>query len=99
MITTHVPEGILADLDAGRVRAANPDPAAPGGWRVDTAVQQAILALFANRETRTWDLDGAMQFRDRVGLPLRDLIGSPEAQARMARREKVRARSNSELTE
>ena len=84
MSITDVPAGILADLDAGRVRAANPDPTAPGGWRVDSAVQQAILALFANRETRTWDLNGAMQFRDRVGLPVRDLIGSPEAQAALA---------------
>ena len=84
MSTTEAPAGILADLDAGRVRAANPDPAAPGGWRVDSAVQQAILALFANRETRTWDLDGAMQFRDRAGLPVRDLLDSPEAQAALA---------------
>jgi hypothetical protein len=68
--------GILADLDSGRVRAAHSDPDAPGGWRVDWAVQQAILGLFANRETRTWDLDGAMQFRDRVGLPVYDLIYS-----------------------
>jgi 2,3,4,5-tetrahydropyridine-2-carboxylate N-succinyltransferase len=51
---------------------------------VDSAVQSAILGLFANRETRTWDLDGAMQFRDRVGLPVKDLLGSPEAQAALA---------------
>jgi 2,3,4,5-tetrahydropyridine-2-carboxylate N-succinyltransferase len=76
--------GILADLDAGRVRAAHPDPTAPGGWRVDSAVQAAILSLFANRETRTWDLDGALQFRDRVGLPLKGLIDTPEAQAALA---------------
>jgi 2,3,4,5-tetrahydropyridine-2,6-dicarboxylate N-succinyltransferase len=73
--------GLLADLDAGRVRAAHPDPAAPGGWRVDSAVQSAILALFADRATRTWDLGDAMQFRDRVGLPVKDLLNSPEAQA------------------
>jgi 2,3,4,5-tetrahydropyridine-2-carboxylate N-succinyltransferase len=75
---------ILADLDAGRVRAAHPDPEAPSGWRVDSSVQEAILGLFANRETRTWDLDGAMQFRDRVELPTRDLLDSPEAQAALA---------------
>ena len=76
--------GILADLDAGRVRAAHPDLDAAGGWRVDSAVQAAILDLFANRETRTWDLDGAMQFRDRVGLPVKDLLHSSEAQAALA---------------
>jgi 2,3,4,5-tetrahydropyridine-2-carboxylate N-succinyltransferase len=75
---------ILADLDAGRVRAAHPDSQAPSGWRVDSSVQEAILGLFANRETRTWDLDGAMQFRDRVELPTRDLLDSPEAQAALA---------------
>ena len=69
----------LSDLDSGLIRAAHPDPDAPGGWRVDLAVQQAILNLFANRETRTWDLGGAFQFRDRVGLPLKDLLDSPEA--------------------
>jgi 2,3,4,5-tetrahydropyridine-2,6-dicarboxylate N-succinyltransferase len=75
---------ILADLDAGRIRAAHPDPQAPSGWRVDSSVQQDILGLFANRETRTWDLEGAMQFRDRVELPTKDLLDSPEAQAALA---------------
>ena len=84
MTAADAATGILADLDAGRVRAAHPDAEAPGGWRVDAAVQQAILGLFANRETRTWDLDGAMQFRDRVGLPVKDLIESPEALAALA---------------
>jgi tetrahydrodipicolinate N-succinyltransferase len=75
---------ILEDLDAGIVRAAHPDPAAPGGWRVDSDIQQAILLQFADRETRTWDLAGAMQFRDRVGLPIKDLLNSPEAVAALA---------------
>lgn len=84
MSATEAPAGILADLDAGRVRAAHPDPDAPGGWRVDSAVQAAILALFANRETRTWNLNGAMQFCDRVGLPVKDMLNSPEALAALA---------------
>jgi 2,3,4,5-tetrahydropyridine-2-carboxylate N-succinyltransferase len=70
---------ILADLDSGRIRAAHPDPDAPGGWLVDSAVQAAILGLFANRETRRWDIGGVFQFRDRVGLPVKDLLDSPEA--------------------
>jgi 2,3,4,5-tetrahydropyridine-2-carboxylate N-succinyltransferase len=82
--TPAAPTGIVADLDAGRVRVAYPDPDAPGGWRVDSAVQSAILQLFADRATRTWDLDGAMQFRDRVGLPVKDLLDSVEARAALA---------------
>ncbi len=76
--------GILAELDAGRVRAARPDPAAPGGWRVDPEVKQAIMACFADRATLEWDLGGALRFSDRVGLPAKDLLGSPEAEAARA---------------
>jgi 2,3,4,5-tetrahydropyridine-2-carboxylate N-succinyltransferase len=76
--------GIIAALDAGRVRAAEPDLDAPDGWRVNSSVQQAILLLFADRATSTWNLDGAFQFRDRVGLPLKGLVDSPEALAALA---------------
>jgi 2,3,4,5-tetrahydropyridine-2-carboxylate N-succinyltransferase len=72
---------ILEDLDAGRRRAAIPYADAPAGWRADPAVKAAILDCFRDRTTVTWDLDGAFQFRDRPGLPLRDLLGSPEAEA------------------
>jgi 2,3,4,5-tetrahydropyridine-2-carboxylate N-succinyltransferase len=83
---TVTPQGaaLLAELDAGRIRAAEPDASAPGGWRVNPAVQQAILGLFANRQTGTWDLSGAMQFRDRAELPTKNLLDSPEAQAALA---------------
>jgi len=66
---------ILVDLDAGTRRAAVPDPSAPGGWRADPDVKAAILACFAERATAQWDLGGALQFRDRVGLPPKDLLG------------------------
>lgn len=65
---------ILDDLDAGRRRAAWPDPAAPDGWRVEAAVKADILACFADRATWTWDLGGVFQFRDRIGLPPKDLL-------------------------
>jgi 2,3,4,5-tetrahydropyridine-2-carboxylate N-succinyltransferase len=75
---------VLVDLDAGRRRAAWPDPDAPGGWRVDPAVKAAILALFADRRTREWDVDGVLRFRDRVGLPPKDLLAGAEAEAAAA---------------
>jgi 2,3,4,5-tetrahydropyridine-2-carboxylate N-succinyltransferase len=75
---------ILAELNAGRLRAAEPDAAEPSGWRVNARVQEAILHLFADRATREWDIDGAFQFRDRVGLPVKDLLHSPEAEAALA---------------
>ncbi len=71
--TTLAP--ILAELDAGTRRAAVPDPDAPGGWRADPEVKAAILDCFRDRDTSTWDLAGALQFRDRVGLPPKDLLG------------------------
>ena len=72
---------ILDDLDAGTRRAAEPDPAAPGGWRTDPEVKAAILACFRDRTTTTWDLGGALAFRDRAGLPLKRLLDGPEATA------------------
>ena len=82
--TESIAADILLELETGLARAARPDPAAPDGWRVDAGVQQAILALFADRATRDWNLEGAFQFRDRVGLPLKDLLDSPEARAAQA---------------
>ena len=40
---------LLADLEAGRVRAAWPDRDVPGGWRVDAELRSAILARFERR--------------------------------------------------
>ena len=70
---------ILAELDAGRRRAAVPDPTAPGGWRADPEVKAAILACFRDRTLASWDLGGALRFQDRIGLPVKDLLDGPEA--------------------
>ena len=78
------PATILEDLDSGRLRAARPDAAAPGGWIVDAAVKRAILGRFADRTTREWQVGDAWQFRDRSGLPLKDLLDGPEARAATA---------------
>jgi 2,3,4,5-tetrahydropyridine-2,6-dicarboxylate N-succinyltransferase len=71
-MTAEVASSILQDLQAGRLRAAEPDPSAPGGWRVRPEVKAAILARFADRSTEVWEV-GPFGFRDRVGVPLRDL--------------------------
>jgi 2,3,4,5-tetrahydropyridine-2,6-dicarboxylate N-succinyltransferase len=67
---------IVAGLEAGTLRAAEPDPDAPGGWRVRTDVKAAILGLFADRTMTEWAV-GPFVFRDRIGVPPRDLSGGP----------------------
>jgi 2,3,4,5-tetrahydropyridine-2-carboxylate N-succinyltransferase len=75
---------ILAELDAGTRRAAVPDPGAPGGWRADPEVKAAILGCFRERATGTWDLGGVLRFRDRIGLPPKELLHGKEADAAVA---------------
>jgi 2,3,4,5-tetrahydropyridine-2-carboxylate N-succinyltransferase len=71
------PASLLDDLEAGRVRAAEPDDDAPDGWRVRPEVKTAILACFADRTTRSWHA-GPLTFRDRAALPAReDLADGP----------------------
>ena len=68
---------ILDDLESGRVRAAEPDPDAPDGWRVRPDVKAAILACFADRTAIEWAV-GPFMFRDRASLaPRSDLAGRP----------------------
>jgi 2,3,4,5-tetrahydropyridine-2-carboxylate N-succinyltransferase len=64
--------GVIDALESGRLRAARPDPGAPGGWRVDSEVKARILGLFADRTTVAVD-SGPFRFRDRIGLPLHPL--------------------------
>jgi len=71
------PAGVLDDLEAGRLRAAEPDATAPDGWHVRAEVKAAILALFADRTSRSWTA-GPLTFRDRAGIPPRaDLAEGP----------------------
>lgn len=68
---------ILDDLEAGRLRAAEPDADALDGWRVRPEVKTAILACFADRTTRSWVV-GPLTFRDRAAVPPReDLADGP----------------------
>jgi 2,3,4,5-tetrahydropyridine-2-carboxylate N-succinyltransferase len=77
MTTVTLAATILDDLAAGQVRAAEPDPATPGGWRVNPEVKAAILEVFRDGATTDW-ASGPLTFRDRVALaPRDDLAGGP----------------------
>jgi len=68
------PATLLADLEAGRLRAAEPDESSRDGWRVRPEVKAAIIALFSDRTTRDWTV-GPFWFSDRAAVPPRDLAG------------------------
>jgi 2,3,4,5-tetrahydropyridine-2,6-dicarboxylate N-succinyltransferase len=70
------PDTLLDDLEAGRIRAAEPDEAAPGGWRIRPEVKLAILERFRDRAPATWEA-GPLTFRDRAAVPPRDLRDGP----------------------
>jgi len=67
---------IVADLESGRVRAAEPDASLPGRWRVNAEVKATILALFADRTEAEWAV-GPFRFRDRASLPPRERLDGP----------------------
>ena len=81
---TPTADQVIAALEAGRLRAAAPDSGAPDGWELHPEARAAILALFANRSTRAWSADETFGFVDRVGLPPKDVSGSPDALAATA---------------
>lgn len=62
------------ELNAGRVRAAEPDPEAPTGWRANTWVKQGILLGFRFGELTDCSADhGRLPFFDKDTLPLKPL--------------------------
>jgi 2,3,4,5-tetrahydropyridine-2-carboxylate N-succinyltransferase len=59
-------------LDRGEVRAAEPDPAAPAGWRVNAWVKQGILLGFRFGDTVDQSADhGKWPFYDKDTMPLK----------------------------
>src|SRR5207247_2895305 len=60
------------ELSSGRVRAAEPDPSSPLGWRVNTWVKQGILLGFKFGEMVDASMDhGRVPFYDKDTLPLK----------------------------
>ena len=65
---------LRTELSAGRVRAAEPDPAAPTGWRVNPWVKQGILVGFRYGDVVPFaSPDAASPYLDKDTLPLRPL--------------------------
>ena len=63
---------LRAALSEGRARAAEPDPSAPSGWRVNTWVKQGILFGFRCGATVDASMDhGRWPFYDKDTLPLK----------------------------
>ena len=74
---------LRAELSAGRVRAAEPDPAAPTGWRVNAWVKQGILLGFRSGAIAARPGTSPEQpFLDKDNLPLKRL--DPASQVRLA---------------
>ena len=67
-------EELRAALTRGEARAAEPDPASPAGWRVNTWVKQGILLGFRHGDLADASMDhGRLSFFDKDTLPLRRL--------------------------
>jgi 2,3,4,5-tetrahydropyridine-2-carboxylate N-succinyltransferase len=63
---------LRAALSCGEARAAEPDPAAPSGWRVNSWVKQGILLGFRHGDTADMSADhGRWPFFDKDTLPLK----------------------------
>lgn len=65
---------LLSALELGSVRAAEPDPAAVGGWRVNEWVKAGILLAFRLPGLRDWRDGGLLAARDRAAFGLLDLL-------------------------
>jgi 2,3,4,5-tetrahydropyridine-2-carboxylate N-succinyltransferase len=61
------------ELSAGRVRAAEPDPASPAGWRVNVWVKQGILLGFRFGDIADMSVGGRWPFFDKDTMPLKHL--------------------------
>ena len=63
---------LRAALSKGEVRAAEPDPSSPVGWRVNTWVKQGILLGFRSGDNADVSADhGKWPFYDKDTLPLK----------------------------
>jgi 2,3,4,5-tetrahydropyridine-2-carboxylate N-succinyltransferase len=57
----------IALLDSGELRAAEPDPGAEGGWRVNEWAKKAVLLYFRIADMKTTEL-GPFEYHDKIPL-------------------------------
>ncbi len=64
-------------LNRGEVRAAEPDPAAPAGWRVNAWVKKGILLGFRISAVVDWSIDREKQpWFDKSAYPVKEFTGA-----------------------
>jgi 2,3,4,5-tetrahydropyridine-2-carboxylate N-succinyltransferase len=80
-VATGLVTDLIEALEAGRVRAAEPDHGAPGGWRVNAWVKQGILLGFRIPGLRGFRDGAILSARDRVSYGVQDVIDGPGARA------------------
>ena len=67
-------ERLRRELSAGHVRAAEPDPSSPTGWRVNVWVKQGILLGFRHGDVVDMGIaKGRWNFFDKDTMPLKPL--------------------------
>jgi 2,3,4,5-tetrahydropyridine-2-carboxylate N-succinyltransferase len=72
---------LISALEAGTVRAAEPDAEAAGGWRANPWVRVGILVGFRLPGLREWRDGGILAARDRAAFGLLDVLDGPAARA------------------
>lgn len=72
---------LVAALEAGSIRSAEPDAAAPGGWRANPWVKRGILLGFRLPGMKDYRDGPIHAARDRVAYGVLDILDSPGARA------------------
>jgi tetrahydrodipicolinate N-succinyltransferase len=72
---------LIAALEAGTVRAAEPDATARGRWRVNRWVKAGILLGFRLPDLREWRAGTILAARDRAAFGLLDVLDGHAARA------------------
>ena len=70
-------ENFIAALNSGEVRAAEPDPGSPNGWRTNAWVKQGILLGFRMGHVVDMSIDAAKQpFFDKSTFPVKQFTAA-----------------------